>query len=308
MKRKLVISLFFISIIQLSFGQEFEIVRETKKLIESRDIYLNGGTRAEFGGKSRTSIKIDLPPNTVEWYYSFTTTQGENGIQNLNLAMQLSRMLIDPSGLSAVAISKVKVPEGVAAADIYLLDQRNVNLFLQKVELNGGTFQYYPEGLVENTKQAVVKVDDIKRGTWYLALKNPSSMNGININIEVVAITETRKVIPKTEKQQKAELYAGLAKTQFDNGAYDKCVEYCDNAMAEYELGWVLATKGLAQLMLDNETEGIEAYINAITLVKKQPNSNRVFREMIKNIDNALKIKPGLKGAEEIRGLIETQK
>lgn len=51
-----------------------------------------------FGGKSRTSIKIDLPPNTMEWYYSFTTTEVENGTANLNLAMQLSRMLVDPSG------------------------------------------------------------------------------------------------------------------------------------------------------------------------------------------------------------------
>lgn len=308
MKKKLVITLFFISMFQFGFGQEFETVRETKKLIDSRDIYLNGGMRAEFGGKSRTSIKVDLPPNTVEWYYSFTTTEGGNGTENLNLAIQLSRILVDPSGLTSVAISKVKVPKGVAAADIYLLDQRNLNLFLQKVDLNGGTFLQYPEGLVENTKQAIVKVDDIKRGTWYLGLKNPSSINGININIEVVAITETRKAIAKTEKQQKAELYGNLGWTNFENGDYSKCVEYCDKAMAEYELGWVLANKGLAQLMLDKEIEGTETYINAITLVKKQPNPNRVFREMIKNIDNALKTKPELKGAQEIRGLIDAQK
>lgn len=307
MKRKLVIILLFISMIQLGYSQDFEIIRESKKLIDSRDIYLNGGMRAGFGGKSRTSIKIDLPPNTVEWYYSFTTTEGENGTANLNLAMQLSRMLVDPSGLSSIATSRIKVPEGVAAADIYLLDQKNVNLFLRKVELNGGTFQYYPEGLVENTKQAIVKVDDIKRGTWYLGLKNPSSMNGININIEVVAITETRKAIAKTEKQQKAELYAGLAKTQFDNGAYDKCVEYCDKAMAEYELGSVLGTKGLAQLMLGKEIEGTETYINAITLVKKQPNPNLIFREMIHDIDKAIKTNPDLKGAVEIKKLITAQ-
>ena len=100
MKRKLVIILLFISMIQLGYSQDFEIIRESKKLIDSRDIYLNGGMRAGFGGKSRTSIKIDLPPNTVEWYYSFTTTEGENGTAKLNLAMQLSRMLVDPSGLS----------------------------------------------------------------------------------------------------------------------------------------------------------------------------------------------------------------
>lgn len=99
MKRRLVITLFFISMFQFGFSQEFETVRETKKLIDSRDIYLNGGMRAEFGGKSRTSIKVDLPPNTVEWYYSFTTTEGGNGTENLNLAIQLSRILVDPSGL-----------------------------------------------------------------------------------------------------------------------------------------------------------------------------------------------------------------
>lgn len=277
-------------------------------MIDSRDIYLNGGTRAEFGGKSRTSIKIDLPPNTVEWYYSFTTTKGESGTGNLNLAIQLASMLMDPSGLTSQTISIVKVPEGVAAVDIYLVDQINVQLFLQKVDANGGTFLQYPEGMVQNTKQAIVKVDDIKRGTCYLGLMNPSSLDAIKINIEVVAITETRIKIAKTEEQEKAEMYGVLAKTQFDNGAYDKCVEYCDKAMAEYELGWVLATKGLAQLILDKEIEGTETYINAITLVKKQPNSNRVLRDMIKNIDNALKIKPELKGAEEIRGLIEQQK
>ncbi|MAB38684.1 MAG: hypothetical protein CL528_01855 [Aequorivita sp.] len=307
MKRKLVITLFFISIIQLGYSQDFEIIRESKKLIDSRDIYLNGGMRAGFGGKSRTSIKIDLPPNTVEWYYSFTTTEGENGTANLNLAMQLSRMLVDPSGLSSIATSRIKVPEGVAAADIYLLDQKNMHLFLQKVDLNNGTFLHYPEGMVQNTKQAIVKVDDIKSGTWYLGVKNPSAMNGIHINIEVVAITETRKPIAKTEKQQKAELYGGLAKTQFENEAYDICVEYCDKAISEYELGSVLATKGLAQLMLGKEIEGTETYINAITLVKKQPNPNRIFREMIHDIDKAIKTNPDLKGAVEIKKLITAQ-
>ncbi|MBK5214539.1 MAG: tetratricopeptide repeat protein [Flavobacteriaceae bacterium] len=307
MKIKLAITLFFIAMLQYSYGQEFEIVRETKKLIDSRNIYLNGGMRAEFGGKSRTSIKFDLPPNTVEWYYSFTTTKGESGNGNLNLAIQLSRMLLDPSGLTSIATSRVKIPEGVAAADIFLLDQRNMNLFLQKVDLNGGTFLQYPEGLVENTKQAIVKVDDIKSGTWYLGIKNPSSVDGINISIEIVAVTETRKRVAKTEEQEKAELYGNLGWTNFENGDYAQCVEYCDKAVAEYELGWVLANKGLAQLMLDKETEGTETYINAITLVKKQPNPNRVFKEIIKNIDNALKIKPELKGAQEIKSLIQAQ-
>lgn len=41
-----------------------------------------------------------------------------------------------------------------------------MNLFLQKVDLNGGTFLQYPEELVEHTKRAIVKVYDIKMWTW----------------------------------------------------------------------------------------------------------------------------------------------
>jgi tetratricopeptide (TPR) repeat protein len=293
---------------QFAFTQEYEIVRETKKIIDSRDIYLNGGTRAQFGGKSRTYIKVDLPQNTVQWYYSFTTTQGQSGTSNLNLAVQLTSMLSDPTGLTSSTLSAIKVPEGVATTDVYLFDQNNMNLFIQKTDLNGGTYHHYPEGMAENTKQAVVKIDDIKSGTWYLGLRNPSSVSGINLNFEVVAITEKRIKKEKPENQQKAELYGGLGWTQYENGNYAKCIEYCDKANAEYEFGWVHANKGLAQLMTDKESEAMETYINAITLIKNQPNPNYVFGEMIKDIDNALKIKPDLKGAEEIKQLIKIQR
>lgn len=289
--------------IQLGFSQDYEIIKETKKLVDSRDIYLNGGMRSQFGGKSRTYIKVDLPPNTVRWYYSFTTTQGQSGTGNLNLAVQLAGMLADPSGMTSTTVSAIKVPEGVATADFYLIDQNNLQPFLNKVE-----YRYYPEGMVENTKQAVVKIDDIKTGSWYLGIKNPSSMNGININLEIVAITETKKLIEKSDSQQKAELYGGLGWTHFENGDYERCIEYCNKATNVFELGWVLANKGLALLMTDKESEAMETYINAITLIKKQPNPGYVFGEMIKDLDNAKKIKPELSGADEIKKLIQVQK
>ena len=48
--------------------------------------------------------------------------------------------------------------------------------------------------------------------------------------------------------------------------------------------------------------------IKAITLMKKQPNPNYICKEMIKDIDNAKKIKPELNGADEIKQLIEMQR
>ena len=281
MKNLYLFSFLILFSLQFGFAQEYEVIRETKKIIDSRDIYLNGGARSQFGGKSRTYFQVDLPPNTVQWYYSFTTTEGQSGTNNINLAVQLAGMLSDPTGLTSSTLSAIKVPEGVATADVYLLDQNNMNLFIQKVDANGGSFLQYPEGMVENTKQAVVKIDDIKWGTWYLGIKNPSSVNAININFEVVAITENRIKKEKPENQQKAELYGGLGWSQFENGNYEKCIEYSNKANGEYELGWIIANKALAQLMTEKESEAMETYIYAITLTKKQTNPHYFFREMV---------------------------
>lgn len=307
MKQNYLLSIVLFIFINAGFSQQKGVTRETVKLVDDRDLYLNGGTRAQFGGKSRTYIKFDLPPNTAEWYYSFTTTNGASGTGNLNLAIQLTAMLADPSGISSTTVSALDVPEGVATADIYLLDRDNLQPFLNKTE-----FSYYPEGMVQNTKQAVVKIDDIRSGTWYLGIMNPSSLNGINLNIEIVAVTEAGSLVDVNKQnpyasQKKAELYGSMGWTSFLNGDYDKCIEYSNKANNIYKWGWVYANKGLAQLMLNEESAAVETYIEAITLVKNQPNTAFVFNEMIKDIDNAKNKYPNLTGADQIKQLIQLQ-
>jgi hypothetical protein len=156
------------------------------QLIQTRSIYLNSKARADFGGKNRTTIKVDLPKNTKYWFYSFTTQEGENGAKNLNLLAQLSSLVVDPTGMTAAALKKgLNVPSGSSSIDIYTTDQVGGNLFL-----NNNEFRYLPEGSVENTRQGVIDINDINTGTYYLAIKNPSELNGVNITIEVVAIVE----------------------------------------------------------------------------------------------------------------------
>ncbi len=302
MKNYYLISTFLVLCFQISFSQNYEIVRETKKLIDNREIHLNGGMRSQFGGKSRTYIKFDLPPNTVEWFYSFTTTKGQNGTKNLNLALQLGSILADGSTLTSTAMSTIKVPEGVATADIYLIDKKNYQPFLNKV-----TFEFDMEGTVENTKQAIVKVNDVKKGTWFLGLKNPSSMNGINLNIEVVAITETKKVIPKSEQQQKAELYGNLGWTKFEQAEYEECIRYCNKSYEVHKLGWVIANKGVAQLVCGQMPESIESYVSALAHLKNDPNAKNELLKIRRNLEMTLKIYPNLDGADEIIQLIKLE-
>lgn len=300
--------LVFISNLAIGFSQQFDTKRVEKILIQNRSIYLKGGFRASFSGASRTSIKIDLPPNTIEWYYSFSTSKGENGTKNLELGLQLGALITDPSTLASTILSNIKVPTGVANADIYLCDRANIKGFMEKYDTNGGTYSFYPEGTVQSTKQAVVKIDDIRSGTWYLGIKNPSTSTGLNINIEVVAIVEERTKIEKTENQQKAELYGNLGMSHYNNREYEKCIEYCDRSILEYEIGHVFVNKGLALLMLGKESEATELFIEAITVIKKEPNSNQTIEWVIKTLDNIIRFNWNLKSARNIRQLYQSQR
>ncbi|MFB0926279.1 MAG: hypothetical protein QMB65_13510, partial [Vicingaceae bacterium] len=190
----------------LSFCQYTKTERSTKTIVQERSIYLNGGTRASVGGKSRVVIPFDLPQNTVEWYYSFSTSEGTSGTKKLNLAIQLSTLLVDQTGTTANLMNQVKVPSGSSGIDVYLLNSENQNAFEEKWDNNGGTFYFISEGTVKNTKQAIVKVDDVKSGRWYLGLKNPSSLDGVNTFVEITAVIQNDVYVDEWTIENKNKL------------------------------------------------------------------------------------------------------
>ena len=256
---------------QTIFSQLFEKKVQEKTIIQNRKISLNGGLNASLGGSSRTSIKIDLPKNTKKWFYSFSTTAGGSGTKNLDLALQLGGLLADPSGLTSTAIDGMTIPKGEAIADIFLCDENSRNAFLNK---NDSQWRHYPEGEASSTSQALVEIDDITQGTFYLCIRNPSTINGINLNIEVVAITEEEI---KSDDQQKAELYANIAITHMNKGEYEKCIEYCDKANSEHELGWIFVNKGIALMMMGKNEESMEVFVTAITRIKNEQASDQTM-------------------------------
>jgi len=191
MLRNIILTFSLVVIVKPAISQFEKTQITTTTLVEQRSIYLNGGVRSSVGGKSRVVVPIpELPSNTKEWYYSFYTSEGTSGIANLNLAVQLSSYLVDQTGITSNLLGKVKVPNGSASIDVYLLRYDNIKAFEEKWDLSGGTFSYFPDGSVKNTSQAAVKVSNANKGQWYLGILNPSSLNGINITVEVTAIVE----------------------------------------------------------------------------------------------------------------------
>jgi hypothetical protein len=185
-------------ICQQSFGQKIRKVREVIALIPQQSIYLNSTSNGYFyGGTSRDVRKVDLPDNTVEWYYIFSTTPNQNSSTTLGLTSQLT-MVFDPSGLTAVALNSLTQPTGTGGViDLFVLDEQGRSRFLEK-DMFGAWAYSEPgsgfEGRTINAKQGTVKIDDVKSGTIYLGLRNNDVNVGVNVNIEVAAIIEREEV------------------------------------------------------------------------------------------------------------------
>lgn len=154
--------------------------------------YINSGSNAAvYGGKSRIYVTVKLPPKTVEWYYTISASRNKEDIdrnlQTISLFKDLSEFVIGLNPATTIlniGVDLITKPPGNDFCDVYLLDHANLNQFISK-----NPFSSITTGTKENVKSAVVKITNLKEGEYYLGIKNPSSMYGVNIGIEVAAIT-----------------------------------------------------------------------------------------------------------------------
>jgi hypothetical protein len=158
----------------------------TVKLLEPQQGYLVSYFNP---GNSRTVVPVQLPPNTVSWYYEFTAFRDQAQMQaaraQFKLASQLSQ-LIDQSGNLAMAMNVLTTPPGGDICNVYLLqDAAQTDLFQQKQE-----FSYLREGTRSSLTAAVVPVQASAGQRVFLGLHNPDKLYGIHYALEVVAVVE----------------------------------------------------------------------------------------------------------------------
>ncbi|MEJ0082555.1 MAG: hypothetical protein WDM78_16730 [Puia sp.] len=77
----------------LSFAQITKPVYKVVPVVTSHSFYLKGGSRALVGNSSRQVLPINLPANTVEWYYTITTTNNRKQSLNSDLTGQLGQVI-----------------------------------------------------------------------------------------------------------------------------------------------------------------------------------------------------------------------
>ncbi|MBS1687826.1 MAG: hypothetical protein JSS96_03815 [Bacteroidetes bacterium] len=177
------------------------------QVVAPEQFFVNSATNLT--GNSRHITQIKLPPNTVKWYYSFSAYRNPIDIQRtaaeFNLFAQLSR-LIDETGTTANAISLLSKPPGSNYCDVFLLNSPyDVENFEKKRE----PCHYYREGSVTSLESGLIEVTDVSRlyGVQYLGFRNQSMTNGININLQVVAIIRKEKTANGWTKEIKNDLF-----------------------------------------------------------------------------------------------------
>ena len=273
-------------------------------IIGEQKFYLNGGARADFGGKSREILEVNLPPNTVEWYYAFTSTPNQTQTQPIRLATQLIRLLSPDEGVLVDFLSKLIAPTGAGVCDVYLFqDQLSVNNFIGKK----GQFNYDLNGTRENFKEGVVRIKDALKGPYILGIRNPSALGGANIGIEVVAIVAVKVPIAKSPTQDEATLYNEIGQKAYEEGEYDKCIEYEKKAVS-LDSTLCSAASGLAlAYLVAGKSDAMDSYVRAVEVMKQSPAAKKWLGDSIHDLDEAKRKFDNLKDFDLIRNLLLTE-
>lgn len=199
MKNLLVTALLSFLIINI-YAQSYNTVYEVVNLSPESSFYLDSKISI---GKKRTSMKIDLPENTVEWYYVFTTKLNKNDARNkTGLISELVKVVSKVNVLTTIAVEtleEVLKPNGAGIAHVYLTDYNGYKEFTAKdpfgIPLFSKPRNPYLEGSRENQKDGIIKINDVTQGTVYFCFKNPSPTEGVFISLEIAAIVTKEEYV-----------------------------------------------------------------------------------------------------------------
>lgn len=297
MKKNLsILALLFAVITQ---GQPFQYseVIDTVILAE-RNVYLNSITRASLlEGASRNTIGITIPENTIEWYYAFSTTEGEKGEGFLDLATNLYATALTDGAVG----SSLSIPQGVDAVDVYLISGFNANVFA-----SGQPVSIYDASSVSNSTDGAFKVTNPLEGRYAIALSNPSQLNGVHVFVEVLAVTSEKTLLDQ-DKIEEARIYTKFALKKFQYREYNDAQTAVDNSLKVYQLGLAYGIQSAIQVYKGDEMAALNSLKEALLLLDGQSTSNEELNSL-RALFKQLKKKEKIKSAQQYIDLINDQR
>ena len=156
----------------------------SQQIIPLTESYADSSSNTFPGGKSRLVFPVQLPENTVEWYYQVYAREDnqEKTTSSLNLAGELTTLIEQTGGLKFGLDLLTQLP-GETYCDVYVMDQANATQFEAQND-----YKYSLIGSSEHIKSAITKVHGGSSTPLYLGINNPNPENGVNIVLECVAI------------------------------------------------------------------------------------------------------------------------
>ncbi len=151
----------------------YNLVKRYKLNSIAEEYKMNVKARINLANDNITKMRIDLPENTVAWYFSFNCVEKSGNNAALGFFPALLKFFDPTKGLASDVLEKIIQPKGSVDCNVYLEDEYENRLCTKITHLT--------EGKVEE-KQYI-------NGTYYLVFENPYVWRGISVNLDVVAET-----------------------------------------------------------------------------------------------------------------------
>lgn len=322
MKRIVLVFIALSFCLSMTFAQVYETVEEVVPVLKQQTFYLNSSTR--IGGKPRNAIKVTLPENTQEWYYVFTTSKRENSGEELKLYKQVvdfvgkGLLKTNVVGMATSAAYRIVRPTGAGVVDVYLTDAAGRDQFF---ETSWNIYSYeQPETIIEdgsrtNTRDATLVIQPSDSREAYICFKNPSSIEGIYVTLEAVALVSKQAYVDEWSAERKDEVFQFCA----DALRYqpDAVPEVCDcykskvvtrykpsqvsdmsnqerDALSDAFLGECLTLTGHEDLRDRTRIKNLEAEIQGLEAVKDYPKLVQRYQELLELGENKADVYYGL--------------
>ena len=131
--------------------------------------------------KSPIVFPVQLPHNTVEWYYRVSVSRDKEHKNAVDLASKLNHLIAQTGGLN-FGPGHLALQPGEGYCDVYIMNKESANHFE-----TGGEYKY-SIGSSRHIQSAITKVYGGSSGPVYFGINNPNLGQDVTILLECVAI------------------------------------------------------------------------------------------------------------------------